>query len=74
MNFGKIIQSERYKKNISLDKLSELSDISASTINSWENYGVIPAADKLDRVLCALGIAVYLGDYHSSYILKGVLN
>lgn len=61
IDYGKLVQKERNRKMYSLVKLSEMSGIAATTINSWENHGRIPPADKLDRVLAALEVSIVLG-------------
>jgi len=60
MDYGGLIRNERLKAGMTLLELSRLSGVPLMTIANWE-YGHVPAVDKLDRVLEALGISITLG-------------
>jgi len=60
MDYGWLIRNERLKAGMTLLELSRLSGVPLMTIANWE-YGHVPAVDKLDRVLEALGISITLG-------------
>jgi len=59
-NFGKIIKGARRTSGMTLKQLEAVSGVSFKTISHWE-HGHMPAVDKLDRVLEALGISITIG-------------
>lgn len=60
LNYGEFIREERKAAGLTLKQLEAVSGVSFKTISHWE-HGHIPAVDKLDRVLEALGISITLG-------------
>ena len=59
-NFGEIIKGARRNSGMTLKQLEAVSGVSFKTISHWE-HGHMPAVDKLDRVLEALGISITIG-------------
>lgn len=61
VNYGRQVKEMRTHQRLSLNKLSALSGVRATTIFNWESYGRVPPVDKLDAVLKALGISIVIG-------------
>ena len=53
---GNYIRSSRRRKGLSLRELADLTGISYSTINKYENGFIVPKPDKLERIQAVLGV------------------
>jgi transcriptional regulator with XRE-family HTH domain len=60
LDYGEIVRRSRKNAGVTLKQLESASGVSFQTISHWE-HGHVPAADKLDKVLEALGITITLG-------------
>lgn len=60
MGYGQMVKQERERQGLSLARLSQLSGVSIMTIHNWER-GTVPAVDKLDKVMTALGVSITIG-------------
>lgn len=53
---GNYIRNTRRRKGLSLRELAELTGISYSTINKYENGIIVPKQDKLEAIQAVLGV------------------
>lgn len=54
----KRIEELREKRNLSVYKLAQLSEIPQSTIATWYQKGHIPPVDKIERICNTFGISL----------------
>ena len=67
-NFGKKIKLLRFKKNISQEKLSELSDISRSVMGKIERGEISTTLSSVEKIACALDVNILdLFDFSDLY-------
>ena len=56
--FGIKVKLERIKKNLSQEKLAELSDLSKNSIGSIERGETSPSIDTVNSIANAFGISI----------------
>lgn len=54
---GNYIRNGRRRKKLSLRELADLTGISYSTINKYENGVIVPKQDKFEKIQSVLGVA-----------------
>ncbi|WP_338709256.1 helix-turn-helix transcriptional regulator [Paenibacillus amylolyticus] len=59
MDLGKQLRTIRKKRDLTLHRAHELTNISAATLSQWENNKVLPLMANLEKYAQGLGIDVW---------------